>query len=413
MTKTTPHAKAASFLGDLSPAEFMRDYWQKKPLLVRDAVPGFATPLAPEELAGLACEQGVTSRIVQERGGDYPWQVRYGPFDEADFTSLPATHYSLLVQEVDRLVPEVAGLLECVSFLPNWTLDDVMVSYAPENGSVGAHVDSYDVFLLQGLGHRRWQIGSKPVIDEHYVPDLDVRILADFEPDHEWVLGPGDMLYLPPRVPHYGTAEDDCMTYSIGCRAPSAQELAVEFMAHLAEIEEPDLYRSAERKPVDEPGALDEATVESMHAFLSEYLRREASDRDAFSQWIGEHLTRPARGHPPVGPGGEYTSGNIRELLHKGKILQRSAPPHFAHRRRGDGAMLLFVGGETYAFERKGGLEESGSVQERGAGQVERLVPILTGREELSAETLGPLVDDDTAMELLADLLERGYLWHE
>ena len=413
MTMTPPHEKAATFLGNLSPAEFMRDYWQKKPLLVRDAVPEFETPLAPEELAGLACEEGVTSRIVQERGGEYPWQVRYGPFEEADFTSLPATHYSLLVQEVDRLVPEVARMLDFVSFLPNWALDDVMVSYAPQHGSVGAHVDSYDVFLLQGFGHRRWQIGSEPVTDEQYEPDLDVRILADFEPDHEWVLGPGDMLYLPPRVPHYGTAEDGCMTYSIGCRAPSAQELAVEFMAHLAESEDSDLFRSGERRPADEPGALDDETLENMHAFLSEYLHRKADARDAFSRWIGEYLTRPARGHPPVGADGAVTDGDVRELLQNGQSLQRSAPPHFAHRRRRDGTMLLFVGGEKYVLEGKGGLAERGGLEERGAGQMERLASLLTGRKELSQETLGPLMEDDAAMELLADLVARGYLWQE
>ena len=142
-------------LGDHSPATFLDTYWQTQPLLVRDALPDFRSPLSPQELAGLACEDGVESRIILEEGGEYPWELRQGPFASEDFLDLPETHWTLLVQEVDRLIPEVATLLDHFRFLPDWRLDDVMVSYAPRHGTVGPHVDNYDVFLLQGAGRRR------------------------------------------------------------------------------------------------------------------------------------------------------------------------------------------------------------------------------------------------------------------
>jgi 50S ribosomal protein L16 3-hydroxylase len=197
-----------TLLGDLTPEAFLRDYWQKKPLLIRGALPDFVTPVAPDELAGLACEDDVTARLILEQGGDYPWQMRFGPFDEDDFAALPETHWTLLVQEVDRLVPEVADLLDAFRFLPNWRIDDVQISYAPPHGNAGAHLDNYDVFLLQGMGRRRWQISSTPIPEDEevYVEDVDVRILQDFEPDEEWIVEPGDLLYLPPRLRRIGTA---------------------------------------------------------------------------------------------------------------------------------------------------------------------------------------------------------------
>ncbi|WP_344057210.1 cupin domain-containing protein, partial [Nocardioides hwasunensis] len=152
-------------LGGLSAADFLRDYWQRKPLLIRGAFPDFACPLAPDELAGLACEAGVEARLVEEQGPQGPWQVSHGPFDETTFARLPEQEWTLLVQAVDHYVPEVAELLGSFDFLPRWRLDDIMISYAPPGGSVGPHVDQYDVFLLQGSGQRRWQLGGRVAED--------------------------------------------------------------------------------------------------------------------------------------------------------------------------------------------------------------------------------------------------------
>jgi 50S ribosomal protein L16 3-hydroxylase len=204
---------------------FLNEYWQKKPCLIRQAFQYFESPISPEELAGLACEKEVHSRLVLEKGGSKPWQLKYGPFEESDFLALPETHYSLLVSECEKWVPEFADLIEQFRFIPNWRIDDLMVSYAPPGGSVGPHNDEYDVFLLQAEGHRHWQYSDKRVANSDLIPDTDLAILQTFEFDYEATLAPGDMLYLPPGVAHFGAAVDRCLTYSIGFRAPTATEV--------------------------------------------------------------------------------------------------------------------------------------------------------------------------------------------
>ena len=214
---------------DLDINQFIANFWQQKPCLIRNAIPGFTTLVSPEELAGLACEEDVHSRLVMETGGQPPWTLRYGPFDEQDFLDLPESNYSLLVSECEKWLPELTDLLDQFRFLPDWRIDDLMISYAPAGGSVGPHVDQYDVFLLQAMGTRRWQFGDTPVQDEALIADLDLAILQDFRPDQEVVLNPGDMLYLPPGFAHHGVALQACMTYSIGFRAPSAASVLESF----------------------------------------------------------------------------------------------------------------------------------------------------------------------------------------
>lgn len=209
--------------------EFIERYWQKLPCLIKKAFIDLESPLSPEELAGLACEEDVHSRLIMEKGGTSPWQLRYGPFQESDFLSLPKSHYSLLVSECEKWIPEFADLLDTFRFLPKWRIDDVMVSYAPPGGSAGPHVDEYDVFLLQIQGNRRWQYNDQRLDHPALLPDLDLAILKSFRPDQDVVLEPGDMLYLPPGIAHYGIAVDACMTCSIGFRAPTATETLESF----------------------------------------------------------------------------------------------------------------------------------------------------------------------------------------
>ncbi len=203
-------------------AQFIRDYWQKKPCLLRAALAEFESPISPEELAGLACEEDVHSRLVSQGDADQDWRVRYGPFDEHDFRSLPETNYTLLVSECEKWLPELTGLLDCFRFVPDWRIDDLMISYAAPGGSVGPHVDEYDVFLLQAKGTRHWGWAETRCDTPRLLPDLELAILESFEPDQQAVLQPGDMLYLPPGLAHHGVAQDACMTYSIGFRAPTA-----------------------------------------------------------------------------------------------------------------------------------------------------------------------------------------------
>ena len=378
-----------SILNGLAPDEFLTTYWQKKPLLVRGALPDFASPLAPEELAGLALEEDVAARLILQEGGAYPWELRYGPFDEEDFTSLPATHWTLLVQEVDRLVPDVAELLEAFRFIPDWRVDDVMASYAPEGGGVGAHVDQYDVFLIQGLGHRRWQIAHEPVEDERIVPDLDVRMLADFEPDKDWVLGPGDLLYLPPRIAHYGVALDDCITYSVGFRAPSHAEIMGGFAGYLSETLGPARrYNDPDLVPQAHPG---EITKEALSR-VTDVLRDLAQDEAAIRHWFGRQMTEPKRARDVLPLDEPYAPEEVAEILRDGAALYRSPNARLAFTRHPEGTASLFANGEEIVLD----------------AALAFAAPLLTRDPTLSASDLTPHCDNTEFLDLVTDLVNDG-----
>lgn len=220
---------SSSPLGTLSPRAFLREYWHKKPLLVRGALPAFQGLVDRTGLLDAACRASVSSRLVLRSGGR--WEVRSGPFRRRDLRGLPPRDWTLLVQEVNHFLPAAARLMREFAFIPLARLDDVMVSLAPPGGGVGPHFDSYDVFLLQGSGRRRWRVSAQR--DLELVPDAPLKILERFVPEQEWVLEPGDMLYLPPDYAHDGIAVDECTTYSIGFRAPAAQEIGQAFLDHL------------------------------------------------------------------------------------------------------------------------------------------------------------------------------------
>jgi 50S ribosomal protein L16 3-hydroxylase len=282
-------------LGGRDPAGFLAAHWQKRPLLIRGAMPGWKSPLTPDELAGLACEEEVESRIVSHARGR--WSVRHGPFEEADFARLPTRDWTLLVQGVDRWIEPVAALRRRFRFVPDWRVDDVMVSYAPPGGGVGAHVDAYDVFLLQGLGRRRWRIGGRRLDDPAWLPDQPLKLLADFVPAEEHVLEEGDMLYLPPGWAHDGIAETDCLTFSVGFRAPSTAELAGRFAAALSErFGEGDRYADPDLEPPADPGEITGAAVAKVQALL----RARLDDPAFVADWLGALVTEPKDERPPA-----------------------------------------------------------------------------------------------------------------
>ena len=378
-----------SILGGLSPDEFLATYWQKKPLLVRGALPDFTSPLAPEELAGLALEEDVAARLILQEGGAYPWELRYGPFSEEDFTSLPATHWTLLVQEVDRLVPDVAEMLEAFRFIPDWRVDDVMASYAPEGGGVGAHVDQYDVFLIQGLGHRRWQIAYEPVEDEQIVPDLDVRMLADFRPDEDWVLAPGDMLYLPPRIAHHGVALDDCITYSVGFRAPSHAEIMGGFAGYLSETLGPARrYRDPDLTRQEHPGEITEAAL----ARVADVLRDLSQDDEAIRHWFGRQMTEPKRDRDVLPLDEPYEPEEIADALNDGAALYRGPNARLAFTRHPEGITSLFIGGEEIILN----------------ADLAFAAPLLTRDPILSADDLTSHLGTAGFLDLVTELVNRG-----
>ena len=212
---------------DIPVKTFLTDYWQKKPLVIRDALPCFINPISPDELAGLALEEDIESRIVHETLGTSPlWHLKKGPFSESDFSTLPKTHWTLLVQGLDRIIPEVYELLNHFDFIPQWRIDDVMLSFAALDGSVGPHYDNYDVFLYQAKGQRKWSLTTKNCHTDNYIKNIDLRIMNEFNVEEEFILEEGDMLYLPPHVGHYGISlSEECMTYSFGYRSYQGQEL--------------------------------------------------------------------------------------------------------------------------------------------------------------------------------------------
>jgi 50S ribosomal protein L16 3-hydroxylase len=240
-------------LGGLDTEAFMRDHWQQRPVLVRQAFPDFADPLSPREVLSLATTQDASSRLVRHRGD--AWTLEHGPFSSSRFKQLPRRAWTVLVQDTNHFCRRADELLSQFDFIPHARVDDVMVSYAVPGGSVGPHVDSYDVFLLQGHGRRRWQISAQK--DHTFVPGIDLKILERFVPEEEWVLEPGDMLYLPPGVAHHGVAETECLTWSIGFRAPSDHDFIAGFLDFMRDRLEPEgHYRDPGQPTAEHPAEI-------------------------------------------------------------------------------------------------------------------------------------------------------------
>jgi len=276
----------------------MRRHWQREPLLVRAAFARFADPLSPAQVLALARSRDAAARLVERRGR--AWKVEHGPFTRARLARLGPRGWTVLVQDANHFSPRADALLGRFDFIPHARIDDVMVSYAVPGGGVGPHVDSYDVFLLQGRGRRRWRISRQK--DLALVPGLDLKILARFEPSEEWVLEPGDMLYLPPGVAHDGIAETECLTWSIGFRAPSDAELVAGFLDFLNERRAPaGRYGDAGSAPARHPGKVPGA----LEAHVARVLRGIRWTPREAREFAGRFLTEP-KAHvyftPPARP---------------------------------------------------------------------------------------------------------------
>lgn len=369
-------------LGDMPVETFLRDYWQQKPLLIRNAFPDFESPLDGDELAGLALEEDVESRLVLEQGKT-PWELRQGPFEEDDFATLPPSHWTLLVQAVDQWVPEVQELLHHFRFLPDWRLDDIMVSYAVDQSSVGPHFDYYDVFLLQGNGRRRWRIGQNCDSQSPRLEGTALNILQDFEGTEDWVLEPGDMLYIPPGVAHWGTAEgDDCITYSIGFRAPSVADIFTELSQDIASrLSNDQRYRDPALTPADNPGEIPADTLNALDELIQRHLTPEA-----IQDWFGRYMTSPK--YPDLEPEDPEETGQDWTRFPR---LERHPASRFAYRAEGDQA-TLYVDGEQHACSRT--LAES------------LCADIAPDTQRLKA---GARSDRDLA--LVSELIDTGKLW--
>lgn len=324
-----------TLLGGRSPARFLRDYWHKKPLLVRQAVPGFSGLIEPRALLRLAQREDVESRRVIGSGND--WRLDHGPFAAADFKGLPKNDWTLLVQSLDHVLPQAKTLLARFDFIPHARLDDLMVSYAVPGGSVGPHFDSYDVFLLQGMGHRRWQISAQK--DLRLIDDAPLRILRRFVAEEEWVLEPGDMLYLPPHYAHHGVALDRCMTYSIGFRAPTTQEIAHAFLDHLQDtLDLPGRYADPDLRRQTHPAEIGTAMLAQIESMIA----RIRWDRRDIHEFAGRYLSEP-KPHvffdPPQQPLG--FAAFARQAARHGVALDLKSRMLFRGRR-------FFINGESF-----------------------------------------------------------------
>jgi 50S ribosomal protein L16 3-hydroxylase len=274
-----------NILGEVTPQDFLSNHWQRAPLLVRSALPDYVSPITPDELAGLALDHDVESRIVM-RHGEQQWELRHGPFREEDFTNLPESDWTLLVQALDLWVPEAQSLLHRFDFLPRWRLDDIMASYATKGGSVGPHYDHYDVFLLQVEGQRRWQIGEDCNANTARVAGTDLRIVQDFSPTQEWLLNPGDMLYLPPGLSHWGVAESECLTFSVGFRSPSLADMLGELAIELSAQDNDDHFSDPRLSPDMAGDEIHPAFIAQAKKLLQAALSDDGVIEDCFARYM-------------------------------------------------------------------------------------------------------------------------------
>lgn len=276
--------------GNLTAEEFLRDYWQQKPLLIRNAFPNLEPVITSDELAGLSLEEEVESRLIQFKPNNSEYQLDCGPLNEETFSSLPESHWTLLVQAVDHYSPEAKTLLKAFNFVPNWRIDDLMISYATPGGGVGPHYDNYDVFLIQAEGTRRWELGDIESSQSARLPDAPVMILSDFKSLESFDLEPGDMLYLPPQVAHNGVATSkDCVTYSAGFRAPSDAEILRTVSDHIGEsLTSEERFSDAKRPVCQNPGEIDQASIDQIAQRLTELLSNRAQLETALGSLFSE-----------------------------------------------------------------------------------------------------------------------------
>nr|WP_298931593.1 cupin domain-containing protein [uncultured Erythrobacter sp.] len=330
---------------DFDSAEFLREYWQKKPLLIKSPWASWSNPVDPDELAGLACEDHVESRLITQ--SDPEWELEHGPLPEDRFERQGKAPWTLLVQAVDHHIPSVAALLDCFRFVPNWRVDDVMVSYAVDGGGVGAHFDHYDVFLVQGLGRRRWELGGLCDENSELLPHSNLLLLADFEPTDEWILEEGDILYVPPRFAHRGTAVgDDCMTYSIGFRAPSRAELVEDWAEDVADqMLDQDRYTDPQLAQQDNPGEIGSEAISQLHSMVTEKML----DQGSFMRWFGRYNTMPKNPDIDWQPDILASADDIRQSLVEGATLIRNPASRFSFVREPQSSILLFVDGQCFS----------------------------------------------------------------
>lgn len=382
----------------ISKQEFLNNYWQKKPCVIKNAIESFELPLTAQELGGLSMEEGVESRMVFEnQGSEQPWQLKRGPFTDEDFAALPQSHWTLLVQGVDRIIPEVAALREHFSFIPSWRIDDVMISFAPEHGSVGPHYDNYDVFLYQAQGSRKWMLTTKDCNEQNYLEDVELRIMKKFAVEQEIILEQGDCLYLPPHVGHHGVSlGDDCLTFSFGYRSYRDQELWDSFADHLSEAErKQQLYIDPSWEALQGAGQITPAAIAQAKSLMQNML----DDEQLLRQWFGRFATSLDQGAEQMLPL-ELQDNEILEShqfklqLKQANALVRDNVCRFAYNESADGELSFYA--NSCLIECK--------------GVDAKLIKLIANTPYITMDKLNGLLDSEANIAFLYQLWKLQWL---
>ncbi len=333
-------------LGAITPQQFIESIWQQQPLLVRGAMPAIKGIIDGDDLAGIACEEDGEARLVIYNPEQSDWHCEQGPFKAKRFKTLPPSHWTLLVQSVDHWIPEVQALLAHFDFLPRWRLDDIMISYATDGGGVGPHFDYYDVFLIQASGKRRWQIGQRCDENSPLRDNQQLKLVQAFHQEADYTLAPGDMLYLPAGVAHWGTAVgDDCITISIGFRAASHREIVQAALENIAETLPGNLrYRDTPSSIDNDPSCINDSAIDNLMTIWKNL--PEDDIRTALAQALGELATEP-RNADRIAPEDTLDEKQLAKSLASKKGLQVSHHPasRFAWHRLDEENADLYVDG--------------------------------------------------------------------
>ena len=379
-------------LGGISAEQFLQEYWQKKPLFIKDSLTSLGNPLPAEEVAGLACEDFIESRLIT-RSAEFPhWHLQHGPFSEPDFQGLPEQDWTLHIQAVDRWLADVYRLLDLCDFLPHWRLDDIMISLSTDGGSAGPHFDQYDVFLVQTEGNKRWQLGGQ--CDEHtpLQASCDLLIVETFDAEQSFIAEPGDVLYIPPGVAHYGVSEGTSITYSIGCRAPAYHELRSGFSGQNSDTDsEYARYQDPDLTLPTSPGELDDTALTQVQAILGD-LSVEAQD---VAHWFGVYIT--------AHPDDQALPERLDTPLDWDQVenaLRASSELYWCEGSRfvfyvGKTDIAVFINGQHYPLP----------LAARGA------VELLCNRRVIAAADVLPAINSDDDRQWLVQLLNAGLLF--
>ena len=371
--------------------DFLKNYWQQKPLLIRKGLPKYQSPICAEELAGLACEDFIESRIITENKSKPKWSLENGPFTESHFTNLPKTHWTVLIQGLNKILPEFDDLLHEFNFIPSWRVDDLMASYAAPDGSVGPHIDQYDVFLLQASGKRKWMISSEIINEDNFEENIPLKIIKNFKAESEWTLEAGDILYLPANVAHYGIGLENCITFSIGFRAPSHTELLTAYIDdHIGEINEKLRYRDPQLSQNINSGEISEAAIDSIQKIFIEQF----NNREKLADWFGEYITDYLNDHEDI-ESEKLTFSEFIQRLKKLNYIRRTptvrANYYFKHN---EGQIAFYINGS----------------KQKILPSTEKIIRLFCNQHIINYNDIKPYLEDKSAIEYLFHLYNNGYL---